>query len=61
MSNIIKTFNAEVVKRTARRCKERGIIIPTFAQMRHPETAPEARNSRGHTKPPRVLRHRNQG
>jgi cysteine synthase len=42
MSQIVKTYNAEVVKRTAKRCKERGIIIPTFAQMRHPETAPES-------------------
>ena len=42
MSRIVKSFNAEVVKRTARRCKERGIVIPTFAQMRNPETAPEA-------------------
>ena len=31
MSRIVKTYNAEVVKRTARRCKERGIVIPTFA------------------------------
>jgi cysteine synthase len=38
----VKTYNAEVVKRTARRCKERGIIIPTFAQMRNPETAPDS-------------------
>ena len=27
MSRIIKSFNAEVVKRTAKRCKERGIVI----------------------------------
>ena len=40
MSRIVKTFNEEVVKRTAKRCKDRGIVIPTFAQMRHPETAP---------------------
>ena len=40
MSRIVKSFNAEVVKRTAKRCKQRGIVIPTFAQMRHPETAP---------------------
>lgn len=46
MSRIVKTYNAEVVKRTAKRCKERGIIIPTFAQMRHPETAPEAIKAR---------------
>jgi cysteine synthase len=42
MSRIIKTFNEEVVKRTAKRCKQRGIVIPTFNQMRHPETAPAA-------------------
>ena len=42
MSRIVKTYNAEVVKRTAKRCKERGIIIPTFAQMRNPETAPDS-------------------
>ena len=46
MSKIVKTYNAEVVKRTAKRCKERGIVIPTFAQMRHPETAPEAVKAR---------------
>jgi cysteine synthase len=46
MSRIIKGFNAEVVKRTARRCKERGIVIPTFAQMRRPETAPDAVKAR---------------
>ncbi len=46
MSRIVKTYNAEVVKRTAKRCKERGIIIPTFAQMRNPETAPESIKAR---------------
>ena len=46
MSRIVKTFNAEVVKRTAKRCKERGIIIPTFKQMRNPETAPESIKAR---------------
>ena len=46
MSRIVKTFNEEVVKRTAKRCKDRGIVIPTFAQMRHPETAPEAVKAR---------------
>ena len=40
MSRIVKSFNEEVVQRTAKRCHDRGIIIPTFAQMRHPETAP---------------------
>ncbi len=46
MSRIVKTYNEEVVKRTAKRCKDRGIIIPTFAQMRHPETAPESVKAR---------------
>ena len=46
MSRIIKGFNGEVVKRTAKRCRERGIVIPTFAQMRHPETAPDAVKAR---------------
>ncbi|BDU78781.1 pyridoxal-phosphate dependent enzyme [Mesoterricola sediminis] len=46
MSRIIKTYNEEVVKRTAKRCKDRGIIIPTFEQMRHPGTAPEAVKAR---------------
>ncbi len=36
MSKIIKKLNKEVIKRTARRCKERGIIIPTFQQMKDP-------------------------
>lgn len=34
--------NQEVLQRTAARCKERGIIIPTFAQMKDPSTLPEA-------------------
>jgi cysteine synthase len=46
MSRIIKSFNEEVVKRTAKRCKARGIVIPTFQQMRHPETAPAAVQAR---------------
>jgi len=35
-----------VVKRTAKRCKARGIVIPTFQQMRHPELAPEGVKAR---------------
>lgn len=38
--SIIKQTHPEVVKRTAARCKERGIVIPTFAQLRDPETIP---------------------
>ncbi len=41
MSKIIKQINTEVVRRTAKRCKEKGIVIPTFKQMRDPETIPD--------------------
>jgi cysteine synthase len=42
MSKIIKQLYPEVIKKTAAHCKERGITIPTFAQMRHPETIPDS-------------------
>lgn len=35
MPKIVKMFKAEVAKRTIRRCRERGIIIPTSKQMRN--------------------------
>lgn len=41
MSSIIKHLHQDVIKKTAARCRERGIVIPTFAQMRNPETVPE--------------------
>lgn len=41
MSKIIKQINSEVVKKTAARCREKEIIVPTFKQMRNPETIPE--------------------
>ncbi|MBI5021539.1 MAG: pyridoxal-phosphate dependent enzyme [Ignavibacteriales bacterium] len=40
MSKIIKQINSEVVKKTATRCREKGIVVPTFKQMRNPETIP---------------------
>jgi cysteine synthase len=40
MSRIIKKLYPKVIKKTAARCRERGITIPTFAQMRNPETIP---------------------
>ena len=46
MARIVKTINEPVLKRTARRCRERGIVIPTFQQMRHPDTAPAAVQAR---------------
>ncbi len=42
MSRIVKQTNTEVLKRTAARCRERGIRIPTFAQMRDPAGVPES-------------------
>lgn len=41
MEKIIKNINKEVVEKTAKRCKEKGIIIPTFEQHRNPEKVPE--------------------
>ncbi len=38
---IHQIVNPEVRARAARRFKERGIVLPTFAQMRHPELIPE--------------------
>lgn len=40
MSRIVKSVNEEVLRRTARRCRERGIVVPTFAQMRDPARIP---------------------
>ena len=40
MSKIIKRLQPEVIKRTAKRCRERGIVLPTFAQLRNPELIP---------------------
>jgi cysteine synthase A len=42
MSKIIKKLHPNVIKKTAARCKERGIIIPTFAQMRDPNLIPKS-------------------
>ncbi len=46
MSRIIKNIDHAVVKKTAARCKARGITIPTFAQMRDPESIPESIKSK---------------
>ena len=42
MSRIIKSIHPEVIRRTAQRCRERGIIIPTFRQLREPESVPKS-------------------
>ncbi|MGL1893439.1 MAG: pyridoxal-5-phosphate-dependent protein subunit beta [Spirochaetaceae bacterium] len=35
------TMNEEQIEKTARQCKEQGIILPTFEQMKNPETIPQ--------------------
>jgi cysteine synthase A len=42
MSQIIKGIHEDVVRRTATRCKARGITIPTFRQLRNPELIPDS-------------------
>ena len=39
---IIERINEEVLAQTVKRCRERNIIIPTFAQQKDPTTAPAA-------------------
>ncbi|MDI6779096.1 MAG: pyridoxal-phosphate dependent enzyme [Bacteroidota bacterium] len=46
MSKIIKKIDTDVVKKTAKRCRERGIVIPTFKQLRNPETIPDSIKSK---------------
>src|ERR1017187_9597037 len=45
MSTIIKQLHPDVIRRTARRCRERGIVIPTFSQLRDPSLIPPDRKS----------------
>ncbi len=42
MSKIIKRLQPEVISKTAERCRKRGVIIPTFKQLRNPELVPDA-------------------
>jgi cysteine synthase len=46
MSRIIPRLDEATIAKTARRCKERGIRIPTFAELRDPGTIPEAITAR---------------
>jgi cysteine synthase len=41
-----QSMNLEVLQRTAARCHDRGIVIPTFAEMRDPTLVPEAIRAR---------------
>jgi cysteine synthase len=46
MSKLIKQLSPDVAKKTAQRCKERGVIIPTFAQMKDPNLVPNSVKSK---------------
>ncbi len=41
MNSKVFSFNEDVLKKTAKRCKERNIIIPTIAQQKNPELIPD--------------------
>ncbi|RPH95697.1 pyridoxal-phosphate dependent enzyme [candidate division KSB1 bacterium] len=41
MSRIISELKPAIIKRTAARCRERNIVIPTFRQLRQPELIPQ--------------------
>ncbi len=45
-SRIIKALHPDVIRKTARRCRERGITLPTFRQLRDPALIPERIKSR---------------
>ena len=46
MSRIVPSVNEEVLRRSAKRCRERGVTVPTFAQMRDPGSVPESVKTR---------------
>lgn len=41
-SKIIKKIDTATVRKTAARCKERNVVIPTFKQMREPDSLPKS-------------------
>ncbi|MBI4548956.1 MAG: pyridoxal-phosphate dependent enzyme [Ignavibacteriae bacterium] len=46
MSTIIKKLYPDAIKKTVTRCRERGIVIPTFAQLGDPERIPASIKSK---------------
>ncbi len=46
MSTIDLTMHPERLERTLQRVRERGIVIPTFGQMKHPELIPDSVKAR---------------
>ena len=39
-------MDQNVVNKTARRCAERGVVIPTFSQLKDPQTIPASIQTR---------------
>ncbi|MBI5688919.1 MAG: pyridoxal-phosphate dependent enzyme [Verrucomicrobia bacterium] len=46
MSRILQRQHPEIIARTAARCRERGVVIPTFRQLRDPSLVPAALRAR---------------
>lgn len=46
MRKIPKNFDEAVLTKTAQRCRERGVVIPTFAQLKDPATIPQSVKSK---------------
>ena len=40
MSKIIRKLYPDIIRNTAKRCRERGVVLPTFAQLRDPARIP---------------------
>ena len=40
MNILPEVFDEKQIEKTAQRCRERGILLPTFAQMKDPELIP---------------------
>jgi hypothetical protein len=47
MSQDHQKIHPDVTRRTAKRCRERGVVIPTFAQLRDPTLIPAVRSATG--------------
>ena len=46
MSAIIKRLHPKVIQKTAARCRQRGVVIPTFRQLRDPAVIPSSVKSK---------------
>jgi cysteine synthase len=46
ISKIIARLHPEVIERTAKRCRQRGVRIPTFKQLRNPDLIPSSVKSK---------------